>query len=62
MNDVAKETRRMELHQAWTDEIRKMQGAMGHESPIPAFLNLVTDRVIDIQIRLEDLEGREVRG
>lgn len=57
-----KEALRAELHAAWTAEIRDRQAALGHESAIPAFLNLVTDKVIDMEIRVRDLEGRGTVG
>lgn len=62
MTNDEKQARRVELHQQWTAEIRRRQGALEHESPLPAFLNLVTDRIIEIELRLEDLEGRGTLG
>jgi hypothetical protein len=39
-------------------EIRVRQSLLMHDSPVPAFLNWVTERIIDIELRLEKLEER----
>lgn len=39
-------------------EIRERQSELGHEGPTPAFLNLITDKLIDFEYRLEQIEER----
>jgi hypothetical protein len=49
MDDAERDRRRQEF----TAEIRRRQADLGHDSPLPAFLNLMTDRVIDLELEME---------
>jgi hypothetical protein len=53
--DDAERHRRRE---AFGRKIRARQALDGHDSPFPAFLNVVTDAFIDFEVRLEEIERR----
>lgn len=54
MNPAERERRREDYGR----KIRRRQALDGHDSPFPAFLNVVTDALIDIESRLDHLEQR----
>lgn len=39
------------------EEIRTRQKELGHSGPMPAFMNLITDRIIELEDRVEQLEA-----
>jgi hypothetical protein len=47
--------RRLEL----TEEIRRRQAEMGHDSPIPSFLNVVTERLIRLEMAVEEVTRQD---
>lgn len=52
MDQAERERRRQEI----AEKIRAEQERLGHDSPLPAFLNLFTDHMIDIHEWIEDLQ------
>jgi hypothetical protein len=54
MDPAERERRRQEI----AEKIRSEQVRLGHDGPLPAFLNLFTDYMIDNDERLDHLEAR----
>lgn len=40
------------------NEIRRRQQELGHEGPMPAFLNLLTDKIVEYDDKFAQLEER----
>lgn len=43
-------------------KVREQQKITGHESPVPAFLNLITDKIIDIEMKLERMDLKKLEA
>jgi len=48
---------REERRQQLTEKIRAEQERLGFESPLPAFLNVLTDYIVDNDIRIEEIRS-----
>lgn len=51
MDGAERQRRKQEI----AEKVRKQQNELGHDSPIPAFLNLISDYMVDTDEWIEDL-------
>lgn len=59
MHDPEEKARR---RAAIVAKVRRQQKISGHESPVPSFLNLITDKIIDIEMRLERMDLKNLEA
>lgn len=54
MDQAERDQRRQEI----AEQVRSEQERLGHESPVPAFLNLLTEYMIDTDAELAELRDQ----